>query len=200
MAKFMTEDEVRTEAAEILGLCNTDKCISGVGQLTTFNQLGFRGVSDKPDGWHFPATKVEPAIILETKSSDKDLSKPEWVKELQKNVDIAKRKYDKVIGILYNGCDTVVYKDGQKLDLPNQLFAKEYYLKLYNENLNKYNALFICTILKKICSSFNYSKMLSADKLAKINIKLPAQPNGTPDWDFIGRYISAHISFARALV
>ena len=155
MAKFKTEDEVRTEAGQILGLCNSEKCVAGVGQLTTFNKLGFKGIVDKPDGWFFPESRNEPAIILETKSSDKDLSKKEWVRELQKNVDIAKRRYDKVIGILYNGYDTVVYKDGRKLDLQNQLFAKEYYLKLYNQTSIDKNLIY--TLTKKINDNLHFN-------------------------------------------
>lgn len=51
MAKNLTEDEVRDIARNILGFKDKAGVKSGVGQLTTFNQLGFLGVSDKPDGW-----------------------------------------------------------------------------------------------------------------------------------------------------
>lgn len=51
MAENMTEDEVRDKAREILGLNNHGGVTAGVGQLTTFNQLGFKGKLDKPDGW-----------------------------------------------------------------------------------------------------------------------------------------------------
>ena len=155
MTNFKTEDEVRTEAGQILGFCDSDKCKSGVGQLTTFNKLGFKGISDKPDGWYFPKKSTEPAIILETKSSDKDLNKKEWVNELLKNVKIAKKKYDKVIGILYNGYDTVVFKDGEKVDLQNKLFAKEYYLKLYNPNSIDKNLIYSLT--KKINDNLHFN-------------------------------------------
>lgn len=43
MAKNMTEDAVRDEARGILGFVDNDAARSGVGQLTTFNQLGFPG-------------------------------------------------------------------------------------------------------------------------------------------------------------
>lgn len=101
-------------------------------------------------------------------------------------------------------CITVSPIDGsafyQEHDFAGRGGAGSSVLKLYNENLNKHNALFICTVLKKIGSCFNYSKMLSADKLAKLNIKLPAQANGDPDWGFMARYMSAYVSVARALV
>ena len=50
----MTEDKVRDLAKQKLGLENTETAKAGVGQLTTFNQLGFKGVSDRPDGWYLP--------------------------------------------------------------------------------------------------------------------------------------------------
>ena len=47
MAKRMTEDEVRDLARGILGFEDKDGVRSGVGQLTTFNQLGFVGVGQR---------------------------------------------------------------------------------------------------------------------------------------------------------
>lgn len=43
MAKNLTEDEVRDIARDILGFKDKPGVVSGVGQLTTFNQLGFPG-------------------------------------------------------------------------------------------------------------------------------------------------------------
>ena len=71
----MTEDEVRDLAGKILKFENSDKAISGVGQLTPFNQLGFQGVKDKPDGWYLPENKESTAIILETKASKLNINK-----------------------------------------------------------------------------------------------------------------------------
>gem|GEM_PF-5156385 len=49
MVKQLTEDQVRDKARKILDMENVIDVVSGVGQLTTFNQLGFKGVADKPD-------------------------------------------------------------------------------------------------------------------------------------------------------
>lgn len=70
MSKGMrTEDEVRDSAKLILGFDKTEDGVQqGTGQITTFNQLGFRGCNDKPDGWYLPDDASKPAIILETKS------------------------------------------------------------------------------------------------------------------------------------
>ena len=53
MSKGMrTEDEVRDSAKLVLGFDKTEDGVQqGTGQITTFNQLGFRGCNDKPDGW-----------------------------------------------------------------------------------------------------------------------------------------------------
>ena len=83
---YRTEDEVRDSAKLILGFDKTEpKATQGTGQITTFNQLGFKGVIDKPDGWYLPEDKGIPAIILETKSEAEDISLQKWVKELKKN-------------------------------------------------------------------------------------------------------------------
>ena len=100
MVKRLTEDEVRDIARDILGLSNSDKVRSGVGQLTTFNQLGFPGVPDKPDGWYLPNNKSQTAVILETKASYITLGKTQ-VDEILKNIRIAQTQYEKVVGILY---------------------------------------------------------------------------------------------------
>ncbi len=44
----MTEDQVRDKAGKLLGFKVTETAISGVGQITSFNQLGFIGVKDRP--------------------------------------------------------------------------------------------------------------------------------------------------------
>ena len=55
MRAYLTEDEVRDLAGKVLDIKKKIKDIKcGVGQLTTFNQLGFKGISDRPDGWYLP--------------------------------------------------------------------------------------------------------------------------------------------------
>ena len=73
---FRTEDEVRDSAKLILGFDKTEGGVQqGTGQITTFNQLGFKGCNDKPDGWYLPDDASRPAIILETKSESEPISK-----------------------------------------------------------------------------------------------------------------------------
>lgn len=87
MAKNMTEDSVRDLARETLGLVDSEIARAGVGQLTTFNQLGFLGVADKPDGWYLPNNKNDVAVVLETKATRITLGQAQ-VDEVLKNVRI----------------------------------------------------------------------------------------------------------------
>ncbi len=129
----LTEDQVRDQAKQTLGFQNTETAISDVGQLTSFNQLGYQGVKDRPDGWYLPNEHSFPAIILETKSSSTVL-KQSHIDELLKNCTIVNTRYPHVIGILYNGDDTIIFKDGHRLEDETILRNKEYYLGLYAED------------------------------------------------------------------
>lgn len=104
---YLTEDQVRDKAKEILGLDDTETALSGVGQFTTFNQLGFKGISDKPDGWYLPNETSFPALILESKAENHSINEKDR-QELFKNCEICHSKYAHVVGILYNGEDVEV--------------------------------------------------------------------------------------------
>lgn len=109
MAKNMTEDAVRDKARDILRFENRKGVRSGVGQLTTFNQLGFAGVADKPDGWYLPDNHADTAVVLETKASEISLGDKQ-VNEVLKNVRIIEGQYKHLVGVLYNGDDVRVFK------------------------------------------------------------------------------------------
>lgn len=130
MALNLTEDQVRDRARVILEFDSSADAQCGVGQLTTFNQLGFNGVADKPDGWYLPHNHVDTALILEVKASKVALGDKQ-VAELMKNVDIAETSYEHVVGILYNGEDTRVFKGSEEIDDAPALQSKEHYLSLF---------------------------------------------------------------------
>lgn len=130
MAKNLTEDAVRDLARDILGLADSDAVRAGVGQLTTFNQLGFAGVADKPDGWYLPKNKADVALVLETKATRIALGQAP-VDEVLKNVRIMQTQYEKVIGVLYNGEDVRVFKCEEEIKTPDKLQHVGYYLSLY---------------------------------------------------------------------
>ncbi len=131
-----TEDEIRDNAKFILNFDKKEDGIKqGTGQITTFNQLGFRGNNNKPDGWYLPDNKTLPAIILETKSEYEDIYLQKWADELIKNCKIVLTKYSHVIGILYNGSDIRIFKDNVEMSgLSNELQDKHYYLDLFAHN------------------------------------------------------------------
>ena len=131
---MMTEDMVRDRARDILGLFDTEEARSGVGQITTFNQLGFPGISDKPDGWHLPQRTSEVAIILETKAEGTDIGAQKCIDELQKNCAIAMSRYDRVIGLLYNGAETRAFKNGRPIDVPDELQSKDFYVRKFMDD------------------------------------------------------------------
>ena len=133
---YRTEDEVRDSAKLILGFDKTEpKVKQGTGQITTFNQLGFKGIIDKPDGWYLPDDKGTPAIILETKSESEDITLQKWVNELTKNCKIALTQYKHVVGILYNGNGVRVFLDNIEAEsTAPTLQDKSYYLTLFTKN------------------------------------------------------------------
>lgn len=130
-----TEDQVRDDSNKILGFEDTETALAGVGQLTSFAKLGFKGegANYRPDGWYLPNETNFPAIILEVKKEDCDLKQPQ-IDELLKNCRVAHSKYKNVVGILYNGIDILVYKNEELVPKEKELHNKEYYLGLFAQN------------------------------------------------------------------
>ncbi len=153
---YLTEDEIRDNAKVILGFDEKEPDVKqGTGQITTFNQLGFKGVSDKPDGWYLPNDKQDIAIILETKSGKEDVFSEKHYAELVKNIEITAQQYKRVVGILYNGTDVRVIKyikESQQYeeiaDVAKTLQNKRYYIALFKEN--RINKQLIYSLTKKI--------------------------------------------------
>lgn len=151
--EYKSEDIVREESKTILGFEDTETAKSGVGQLTSWTKLGFKGEKGSPDGWYLPNINTYPAIIAEFKANNISLNKPQ-VDELLKNCKIAKKRYSKVIGILWNDIDVFVYKDGERLNNEKELRNKEYYLGLYEEN--KIDTSRIYNLTKRINDSLHF--------------------------------------------
>ena len=133
MRIFLTEDIVRDNAGRILEFIDDKNVKSGVGQLTTFNQLGFKGILKKPDGWYLPKDLSMPAIILETKNSDESVDNINWKNEILENCKITLTKYKNVFGILFNGYEIKGFKNLEEIDVSDELQKKEYYLFFFKE-------------------------------------------------------------------
>ena len=153
MKKNLTEDAVRDQARDILKFEGKDNVTSGVGQLTTFNQLGFPGIADKPDGWYLPNNRNDVAIVLETKASKIQLGNKQ-VDEVIKNINILQQRYNKVVGILYNGENIRVFKGKDEIDTPDELLNVEYYLALYS--VDSIDKEYIYNLTAKINNSLHF--------------------------------------------
>jgi type I restriction-modification system DNA methylase subunit len=62
---------------------------------------------------------------------------------------------------------------------------------LRNENINKYNALFICTILNSYKYKYSYGRARILSKIKDEIIRLPATAQSTPDWRYMEKYIKS---------
>ena len=78
---------------------------------------------------------------------------------------------------------------------PNNFATGNKVYTLKNVNLNKYNALFITTILNKEAYKYSYGRARILSKLSNEIIKLPAitKEDGThePDWKYMENYIKS---------
>ncbi|WP_082805775.1 N-6 DNA methylase [Pseudoclavibacter helvolus] len=138
-----TEDTVRDQANVILGLSTTPSkdARSGVGQITTMRQLGFKGdgASNKPDGWYLPTDKGLVALVLETKAPGLvAIDSPALRDQVEKYCATVRTQYDLVIGLVYDGERTRAYVNGKPLVVPDELQPKEYYFaKLTDRPIDK---------------------------------------------------------------
>lgn len=63
---------------------------------------------------------------------------------------------------------------------------------LRHEQLNQYNGLFISRIIDYYSHNrFSYGRAFNKGQIEKSIIKLPATPEGTPDWQYMENYIKA---------
>ncbi len=148
-------------AEKTLGFADGELAVvQGTGQITTFNQLGFKGKNDKPDGWYLPKGKGKVAIVLETKAASVDISRQSCVDELLKNVAIVRSQYASVVGILYNGIDARVFKnEAEVTDSSSKLEHKSYYLRLFTEQ--RIDKTQIYNVTKRINDSLEFDFRMS---------------------------------------
>lgn len=55
--------------------------------------------------------------------------------------------------------------------------------------MNQYVAIFIVSIINKEQYKYSYGRAVYSSVAAKIQIKLPIDKQGEPDWDFMGNYV-----------
>lgn len=67
-----------------------------------------------------------------------------------------------------------------------------------NDNLNRYNAQFIITMLNQLKYRYSYGRFANGNNIKTEYIKLPMDNKGNPDWSFMEEYIkerAEHIFF-----
>lgn len=93
------------------------------------------------------------------------------------------------------GCITVSAVDGyafyQKDKFLGRGGAGSSIMMLRDDNLNELNGKYICTLIRKACSDWEYSNMGNKDKLADTMIWLPITSTGEPDWQYMEDYMKA---------
>lgn len=62
---------------------------------------------------------------------------------------------------------------------------------LRNSNLNKYNGLFLSTIIRNTCKKYFYSNMANKDTIRDEYIILPTDSKGDIDWNYMEKYIKS---------
>lgn len=149
--KSYSEDIVEREyAAKILGLEKVDsnKIIAGIGQrggklgssLGQIVELTKSDAAQAPDFWYFPKNTYKVAVVGETKGykpSSPDFTKSD-INQIKKYLNIVSKFYNKVIGILYNGGNIIVYKytkgvmEYEILENEKNLQPIEYYCNLFD--------------------------------------------------------------------
>lgn len=65
----------------------------------------------------------------------------------------------------------------------NVLYAKKWW------TMNKYNALYIVTVIKANKYRFSYGRKWTLEKMKDTMIKLPCTVDGTPDFEYMERFI-----------
>ena len=200
-----TEDQVRSEAELVLGFNNSVPDVEqGVGQITTFNTLGFPGVLYKPDGWYLPKDVTEVAIILETKSESTKISKPKIKDELLQNCDIARTRYDRVVGILYNGKECIVYKNNvEDTSCPKTLQPKKYYLELFDSDILDKELIYNLTAKINNCLHTEFGIKNLYHRMIFTACALVAKRYGavlTPGMDYTTFHTAIHSTLSKSLI
>lgn len=109
---------------------------------------------------------------------------------------------------IFNGLNKKI-KEGKKIFTGNQitianngsvgacfyhsenLYATSDVSILTNNELNIYNSLFIVTAIRNEKYRFSYGRKWGLAKMKSHKIKLPATPQGEPDWQFMKNYIKS---------
>ena len=78
----------------------------------------------------------------------------------------------------------------QPVDFVGRGFSGASINLLCHEKLNDCNALYVCSVIKKVSFGVaSYTNLLNGVRLGSVKISLPAKEDGTPDWDYMAERI-----------
>lgn len=99
---------------------------------------------------------------------------------------------DNIENPLFIEKDSIVYSTfGTAFWVSGEFTASDEIYAFHNPNLNKYNALFVTTIMKQNQYKFKFGRKAFMNKFKNEIIKLPATPDGNPDWLFMENFIKS---------
>ena len=90
------------------------------------------------------------------------------------------------ITVNYNGSVGEAFYQSEPFwasDDVNVLYAKKWW------TMNKYNALYIVTVIKANKYRFSYGRKWTLEKMKDTMIKLPCKVDGTPDFEYMEQFI-----------
>jgi len=97
---------------------------------------------------------------------------------------------DKISNPLFIEKNCIVYNTfASAFYVENEFTASDEVYCFHNDKLNKYNALFITTIMNKNKYKFQFGRKAFYNKFCNETIKLPITKTGDPDWQYMEDYI-----------
>lgn len=103
---------------------------------------------------------------------------------------------DKISNPLFVESDSLIYSTfGDCYYVDENFTASDEISILKNKNLNKYNGLFVSTVINKNKYKFTYGRKAFKNKFENETIKLPSKLNKKneyePDWEYMENYIKS---------
>ncbi len=167
------------------------------------NQILKKSVIDKTillnsDEWDFfDISKIFSLEKCKCSNASKLLTRGNYINYIgaKKKNNGVMQKVEREIELISNGNCIVFIGDGQgsvgySTYQPIDFIGSTTLTCGYNEFLNKYNSLFIVTVLNLERFRYSFGRKYGKNQLEKAKIKLPSK-NGKPDFKFMGTYIKS---------
>lgn len=92
---------------------------------------------------------------------------------------------------IFRNCVTIANSGsvGSSFYQPYEFIASDHVTHLENPQMNKYIYLFICTLLKRLSSKYNFNREINDKRISREKIMLPTNVNDKPDFDYMEQYV-----------